>query len=112
MSTITIISKKYGTQKIDTDNFDPSTVSKGSTIFQVVEHMFNEWYDYNTQPGAPGSRDIPGMYYGECDQPAIYSRIGAIQQGIENFIEAAIESGKKLFTTKDIVRMDIEAAFE
>jgi hypothetical protein len=60
---------------------------------------------------APMGKDIRGMYYGECDQPAIYSRNGAIRQGIENLIEEAVEGGKKLLTTRDIVKMDIESAF-
>lgn len=106
---ITIISKKFGTQKLDTEN--PKTGSS-TTIFQIVEHMFNEWFDHNTQPGAPMGKDIQGMYYGECDQPAIYSKKGAVQDGIDNIIEYCLETGKQVISTKDIVTMDVECAFQ
>jgi hypothetical protein len=111
---ITIVSKLYGRQTIDTDNFIASYASTSSTVFQVIEHIFNDWFDYNTQPGAPMGRDIEGMYYGEGDQPAIYSKKGAIRQGIESLIELLQETEKPsvIVTTKDIMKMDIEAAFE
>ena len=109
---ITILSKNYGTQKIDLETFNPMSASKESTIWHIIEHMFNLWFDHNTQPGAPMARDIKGMYEGEADQPAIYIKAGAIRQGIENFLEEVKESGKKVFNTRDIMNMDIEAAFE
>jgi hypothetical protein len=108
---ITILSKNYGSQVIDTDTFVARFAATNSTIFKIIEHIFDEWFEYSTQPGAPMNKDIQGMYYGECDQPAIYSKKGAIRQAIENLIEEVTESGKKLLTTKDIVKMDIEAAF-
>ena len=110
---ISIVSKNYGNQTIDTDNFNPSMASTSSTIFQVVEHIFNEWFSYNTQLGAPMAKDIVGMYEGECDQPAIYSKKGAIRQGIENLIEAAQEMGKSsiILNTRQITNLDIESAF-
>lgn len=108
---VSILSKNYGNQTIDLENFNPMYASVESTIFKVIEHIFNEWFDHNTQPGAPMGKDIQGMYYGECDQPAIYSKKGAIRQGIENFVECVRESGKKVVSTKDIVKMDIESAF-
>lgn len=114
MSKIKIISKLYGTQEIDLDTFSANNASSNSTIFRVVEHIFNDWYEYNTEPGAPMGKDIIGMYYGEGDQPAIYSKRGAIIGGIENFLELVSEDNgsKSVYTTKDIVKMDIEAAFE
>lgn len=110
---VTIISKNYGTQVIDTDTFDAGYASTSSTIFKVIEHIFNEWFEYRTQPGAPMNKDILGMYEGECDQPAIYSKKGAIRQAIENMIEELLEDGKEAIrlTTAQIVKMDIEAAF-
>lgn len=109
----TIISKNYGTQSIDTEKFNPQLASTESTIFKVVEHIFNEWFDHNTQPGAPLGKDIEGMYYGECDQPPIYSKKGAIRQGIENVIEHLIDTGKEYckLTTRDLQKIDVEAAF-
>ena len=108
---LTIVSKNYGKQIIDTENFAAYMAATNSTIFQIIEHIFNEWFSYNTQPGAPMAKDIIGMYYGEADQPAIYSKKGAIRQAIENLLEEVSESGKMILTTKDIVKMDIEAAF-
>jgi hypothetical protein len=107
----TIISKNYGTQTIDLNSFNPMMASVESTIFKVIEHIWNEWFDYSTQAGAPMAKDIEGMYYGECDQPAIYSKKGAIRDGIEIFMQELIENNKSVVTTKDIAKMDIEAAF-
>jgi len=112
MPNTTIISKNYGRQTINVETLDASTVSMDSTIWKIVEHMFNEWYDYNTQPGAPMGKDIEGMYYGEGDQPAIYSKRGAIQQGVETLIDFLREDPKPIINTKQILAMDIECAFE
>lgn len=109
---ITIISKNYGIQTVNTQSYIPMRASTESTLFRVIEHLFNDWYEYSTQPGAPMGRDIEGMYYGEGDQPPIYSKKGAIRQGIEHLIEWAVEENKSLLTTKDIIKMDIETAFE
>lgn len=108
----TIISKNFGTQTIDTDTFNPYLVSSSSTIFKVIETIFNRWFEYSTQDGAPMAKDIEGMYYGEADQPAIYNKRGAIIGGIENFIEEVIDRGLHVVNTKQICQMDIEAAFE
>jgi hypothetical protein len=116
MNKITIVSKNYGSQVIDLDTFNPLAASPASTIYKIAEHMFNEWYDGRTEPGAPMAKDIQGMYYGEADQPAIYTRTGAIQGGVEIIIEEIQEantaSGKSMFYTRDIVKMDVECAFE
>ncbi len=109
---VTIISGQYGRQTINTESFDPFRASSSSTIFKVVEHLFNEWYDKYTEPGAPMAKDIQGMYNGEGDQPAIYTKRGAIVDGIETLIEEIKETGKTIVTTKDIQAMDIEGAFE
>lgn len=108
---VTILSKQYGSQKINLETFAPHMAPTSCTAFKVVEHMFDQWYEHNTQPGAPMGKDIIGMYEGEGDQPAIYSKKGAIRQGIENLIEEVRESGRQLITTKDVLKMDIEAAF-
>lgn len=112
MSKISIISKNYGSQSINIETFNPQFASSESTIFKIIEHIFNQWFDYNTQPGAPMAKDIRGMYLGEADQPAIYSKKGAIRQGIENFIEEVKEKGLKVINTKQVMQMDIESAFE
>lgn len=112
MNTLSIISKNYGSQTINLDTFEPRLASVNSPIFKIVEHMFNEWYDHSTQPGAPMCKDIEGMYFGECDQPAIYSVKGAIRQGIENLIEEAKERDFKVLNTAQIMKLDIECAFE
>lgn len=112
MKTLTIISKNYGKQSINIESFVPEYASTDSTVFKIVEHIFNEWFDYNTQPGAPLAKDIKGCYFGYCDQPAIYSKKDAIRQGIDNLIQEAIELGKTILTTKDILKMDIECAFD
>lgn len=112
MAYATIISKKYGKQTINVETFNPMFASKDSTIFKVVEHVFNEWFSHNTQPGAPMAKDIKGMYFGECDQPPIYSISGAIRQGIENLIEEIKAESLSVVTTAHIMKMDIECAFE
>lgn len=110
---ITIISKTFGMQTIDTDTFNSFFVSSSSTIFKCVEHIFNEWFDKYTQPGAPMAKDIEGMYYGECDQPAIYTKRGAIIEAIENMIAELLESNKEsvVLNTRQLLSMDLEATF-
>jgi len=112
MKSIKIISKLYGTQIVNIDTYNPLMASVDSPVFKIIEHIFNDWYAHNTQPGAPMAKDIEGMYYGEGDQPAIYSKKGAIRQGIENLIEEVKELNKSIITTKDIQLMDIESAFD
>ncbi len=112
MAYATIISKNYGKQTINIETFNPMFASKDSTIFKIVEHVFEQWFSHNTQPGAPMAKDIKGMYFGECDQPAIYSINGAIRQGIENLIEEIKERDLHTVTTAQILKMDIECAFE
>jgi len=112
MSKVSIVSKNYGSQTINLENYNPRFAATDSTVFKIVEHMFNEWFEHSTQTGAPMGKDIQGMYYGECDQPAIYSIKGAIRQGIENLIEEIKERGFKIVNTAQIMRMDIECAFE
>lgn len=111
---ISIVSKNYGSQKINTENYIPQFAATDSTAFKVVEHIWNNWFDHATQPGAPMGKDIQGMYYGEGDQPAIYTKKGAIRQGIENIIEYCLEKGTAsiVVNTKDIIGMDVECAFE
>lgn len=57
------------------------------------------------------AKDLEGMYYGECDQPAIYTKRGAIIQAIEDMIELAKETGKTRITSRDLIIMDLEAAW-
>jgi hypothetical protein len=109
---LVIISKNYGNQNIDTNTFDELSVSRFSTIYRIVEHIFNEWYEDSTESGRPLCNDIKGMYEGEYDQPPIYGKVGAIRDGISILIQEAIELGKSVITTKDIITFDIECAFE
>jgi len=108
----TILSKNYGNQTIDLENFDPCTTPTSSTVFKVIEHIFDSWFEYSTQAGAPMAKDIEGMYNGEGDQPAIYSKRGAIIQGMETLRELLMDEFKAVITTRDILKMDIESAFE
>ena len=108
----TIISRNYGSQVIDTETFNPSFASASSTVFKIIEHIFNDWFDHATEPGAPMSRDIQGMYNGEVGQPAIYYKRGAIIGGLEILIEEITERGLKIVNTRDIQKMDIECAFQ
>jgi hypothetical protein len=109
---ITLKSKDYGNETIDTESFSPQSVSTSSPVFKVIEELFDSWFDYNTQPGAPG--EIYSKYYGDGDQPAIYDKKGAIIGGIENMIELLQETGKNYVcvTKTQLNKMDIESAFE
>jgi hypothetical protein len=110
---ISLITKNFGSQSINTDTFDPSRVSSSSTIFKAIEWIFNEWYEHNTQPGAPLGKDIICCYNGWGDgEPAIFSKRGAIIGGIENLIEYALESKKQVFNSRELRAIDIECAFE
>lgn len=110
---LTIITKNYGTQHINTDTFAPMMASAGSTIFKAIEHIFNDWYESRTKPGCAMARDIVGMYNGDGDQPAIYHKSGAIRGGIETFIEIAEENkSKNIYNSRDLNMLDIESAFE
>lgn len=110
---ISILSKKYGNQTINTEDYNPHTAGTNTPAFKIVEDIFNEWFDHSTQPGAPMGRDIIGMYEGEGDQPAIYTKTGAIRQGIENLITEAEETDKPTIILNEgqIQKFDIEAAF-
>jgi hypothetical protein len=103
---------KYPSQTIDTDFYDSTIEYTTSSLFQYVEDRFNEWFDHNTQDGSPMGKDICGWYYGEGDQPAIFSKTGAIQEGINILIEEALELNKRLITPQDLEKFDIECAFE
>lgn len=107
---VSIISKNYGRQTIDSDNTF-SVFNENSTVFKIVEHLFNEWFKHNTEPGAPMRESIEGMYYGDCDQPATCDIRGAIEDGIEIALEEIRTLGKKVISTKDFLNMDIESAF-
>jgi hypothetical protein len=109
---VKIISKLYGSQIINTENYCPFNASKDSTLFKIVEHLFREWYKHNTQPGAPMGDYIKEAYYGGWEQEPLYSVSGAIRQGIEVVIEEIKESRKSVVTTKEIQRMDVECAFQ
>lgn len=108
----TLISKEYGTQVIDTEVVTAFNVALDSVIFKIVEHLFDKWYNDNTEAGAPFAREIRTCYYGDWDTPAEYSRTDAIKDGIELLIDSALESGKNIITTKDVLSYDIIPAFE
>ena len=108
---LTLISRNYGTQTIDTETFRPYRAGDESTIFLIVEHIFETWMET-----APQSAIEP--YQHDYDQPAIYSIAGAITHGIELLIESAemLAASRKVealtLTTREIQNMDIECAFE
>jgi hypothetical protein len=107
---VKFISAKYGVQFIDTEKYDPSAEKSYSTLFRCVEYLFEKWW--KTAPS-----EYISMYLGEEGCPPIYTRKGAIRQGIELFIESVIEEfeGKSfvILDTRDLVRLlDIEAAFQ
>jgi hypothetical protein len=58
----TIVSKKYGSQVIDLESVKVSDFKTNSTVFKIVEYLFNEWFEYNTQSGAPLAKDIKGCF--------------------------------------------------
>ena len=90
-------------------NSDIATIAAvGHPVFLFVENLFNEWYDHNTQPGAPMGKDIEGMYNGDADQPAIYSKNGAIIQAIEEMIDEADKTQMPV----NISLFDVDACFE
>jgi hypothetical protein len=106
---LSIVTKNFGTQTIDTDWFSPSKVSSSSTIFKAVEYLFDEWYSFYSV----NNRDVKGCYegWGE-DEPAIYYKRGAIVSAIESMIDTAIDTNKRVITSKDMKNMDLEACFE
>jgi hypothetical protein len=107
---IRIITKNFGTQVIDTEWFDANKVSPKSTIFKAVEYVFNEWY----KDACEHDRDVRGCYKGWADdEPAIYSKRGAIIAAIEYIVyEYAVDHNKHVITSKDLLNMDLEACFE
>ena len=102
------IKSNYGSQVIDTDNFSPSVEPCSSVIYRMIEDRFNKWFADIVHY----KKDYIGMYQGEGDQPAIYTKSGAIVGGMETFIELANELGRSVLNEYDIYNMDIEAAFE
>lgn len=109
MNSLTIISKNFGTQKIWLDSFDSNKASKSSTIFKVIEHIFNEWYVVASK----FSKDVVNCYNGwGDDEPAVYSKVDAIRAGIDALIEYAVENNKSVLNTRQIQQLDIESAFE
>lgn len=101
---LTLISKNYGSQVIDTENFAWYFASTSSTVYKVVEHIFNDWYE--------SSPDWVRCQYDANDSESIYSYVGAIRDGIKLFLEVAEEKNLSRVTTRDISNWDIEAAFQ
>lgn len=108
--TIKFVSKNYGSQVIDTESYAPWKASVSSPLFQMIEYLFDEWYESR----ASNDREIVAMYNGDGDEPACYSKKGAVRGGIEVAIEIAQESKKDfmVITSRDLMKMDIECAFE
>lgn len=75
-------------------------------VEKYVEKRFNQWFEHNTQPSAPG--DYEAMYYGEFGQEPIYSKADAIAQAIEEMINEAEQTGQPV----NVRKFDIEASFE
>jgi hypothetical protein len=107
--TLTIITKNFGTQTIDTEWFAAYKVSPSSTVFKAIEHLFDEWYDDECKHNP----DVAPCYngWGE-DEPAIYHKRGAIVDAIEAMIEIVHETNKKVLTSRDLMNMDLEACFQ
>jgi hypothetical protein len=112
MAQLTIKSKNFGFININPDTFNPTMASRDSSIYKLVEYVFNKWFTDNTQNGAPLAREIELCYFGSCEQPAMYSISGAIRQGIETIIEHMVESNITYITTKELNSVDIESAFQ
>lgn len=107
---IKFISKTYGIEFIDTDTYEPIKAKTSSTIFKCVEYLFEKWFE-------TAQSEYRAMYLGEEDCPAIFTRKGAIRNGIELFIENIVETFEgNDFLTLDTCHLlkylDIEAAFQ
>lgn len=89
-------------------NTDLSSITTSHPLFKAVEQQFDEWYNHNTQPGAPLAKDIKGCYYGYFDEPACFSKVGAIEQAIEEMINEADETGKPV----SVNTFDFDAVFQ
>ena len=108
---ITLVTKNFGNQTINADSFNPLFVSPSTPIFKAVEYIWEKWFEESTENGAPMSKDIKGMYFGESDQPAVYTKRGAICQAIEDMINLCIETKQTIVNTRQLLNMDLEAAF-
>ena len=109
----TIKTKMFGTFTIDTETFNASLCSPSHPIFKSVEYLFNKWFDEYTVEGAPLANDIIGCYEGWEDQPATYSKKGAIRQGIEAIVEYIEENNLTYLTSRDIwTDVDLEGCFQ
>ena len=102
---LTIVSKNYGTQTIDTDTFSGRAQKSSSTIYQICEHLFNQWAE-NCHPFALEP------YQSWDEQASHFSKRGAILAAMDMILEVAEERKASKITTRDIQNMDIEASFE
>jgi hypothetical protein len=75
-----------------------TNIGTSHPIFLYVEKRFFQWIERAPQ-------DVKDMYYSE---DAIYDKRGAIEQAIDNAIEAAKEANAPV----DLRTFDIECAFE
>lgn len=104
---LTLISRNYGTQTIDTQTFRPLRARTDSTIYQIVEHIFEQWFE-----NAHSSQVAP--YQHNYEGGAAYNKRGAINQAMDLIIDIAEERDVEALTitTRELQNWDIEAAFE
>jgi hypothetical protein len=106
-SYIKIVTKKYETIILDTD-LNVYRLDRDSDIYKFFENIFEEWFEDMTSEGSALGKDIEFCYYGYYDEPALYSKHGAICQSIEDVIDICVEkniiwiSEAALYTECDI----------
>ena len=111
-SYIKIVTKKYQTIFLDTD-FDVYRLDKNSDIYKFFEEIFEEWFEDMTTEGCALGNDILFCYYGNYDEPALYSKHGAICQAIEDVIDICVEKNI-IWISEDALytECDVTAAFQ
>jgi hypothetical protein len=100
---ITILTKANRYIKFDSD--DANTWRTSSEIFAFMENIWNDWFDEEGEH----NREIEDMYFSD---EAIYTKKGAILQGIEQLVQVAEELNKTFFTQAEMhTCVDISCAF-
>jgi hypothetical protein len=113
ITLVNVVTKKFGTFTIDVVEIVPDLLPTSHPLYQMVEQLYNEWYDNRMAQGGLRAKDTRGMYFGEGDQPAIYSRDGAIVEGMNALVEYITERERTTITSKEIWhKADITAVFE
>lgn len=81
-----------------------STIGVDHLVFKYVENVFHQWMNDNRKRG--DSLEYYEKYFGE---ERIYDKRGAIDQAIQNCLEALEEEG---LVWGYLYQMDLECAFE